>query len=943
MDRIVTGGVLFLLFFTPLAFGSVHPWAISLMEGVIFFLVVVWMMKLLFSSYSFPLSLFSPLTLSFFLPLLLFISILLFQLVPLPPSLLHSLSPATYELYARSFLGWPEKMPYADLPSQVLDNSAMEAELASSPGVFLPTPEEVQQGAPVPLAREDPETRRPGDPEIISTSLPRRFTASHFSLWRPLSLAPTLTRIDLLKCFAYLSLFFLVLFYPFSSSRNEERFFRVVLLVVLFIGLLVAFIGVAQRFTWNGKILWFFTPYDWGSDSQVGIPRTSGPFVSPDHFANYLALIFPLALAGTISTRFFVSQVKGRAFRLFCGLALFVLLMGILLSLSRGGWIGMALGVGALLGFLLSLPEEKRPSLLRRSTRSNGRFAVAGLILLLVLILFFVGPSGRGQVDIRLEETVIHGRGLWDRVAIWQDSLGMLRDFPLFGVGLGAWQDLFPRYQRPPWIPFFYREAHNDYLELIAETGIIGFGLLAWFFWWVGRRLLRGFPLLSSKVIPVYAALVAALGSMAFHEFFDFNLQIPANAVLCTLLLAIALRLTKFGAHSSRFGVRRWFHAPVISGIGIVASVLCIVAFRQENHPSLYDLQNPSSLAEARQLLLSYPARSSTHLSLFRFLQKHTTLPNQFDRLETALWLDPMNPYARDLYAQSLLQKGEEEEGLKEITRSVFFSPLLSTHPYLGPRFIPWLSAEEQKAVEKGFQQAVMFGTPWAVGEFAAFYSVLGRFSEEGRVYEEAALPEQEADTRLDYLLNAGLAYARAGEGEKATILLQRAKGLAPQDPRAYQYLATQVFARGGDVAAAKAAVAEGIEKGADPFPLYLSLGEAAQTAKDREEAKAALQQALKLRPASFDAHWRLGLLHWQERNFDRAVLSLRRAVDANPHSALAFFYLGLAEEGRYQWSAAKQAYARAAELAPKDSGFQSHYETFLRKMAAEDKTQSTP
>src|SRR5205823_14528898 len=46
-DRLVTASLLFLIFFTPLAFGSVHPWAFSLMEGMIFLLVAVWMSKLL--------------------------------------------------------------------------------------------------------------------------------------------------------------------------------------------------------------------------------------------------------------------------------------------------------------------------------------------------------------------------------------------------------------------------------------------------------------------------------------------------------------------------------------------------------------------------------------------------------------------------------------------------------------------------------------------------------------------------------------------------------------------------------------------------------------------------------------------------------------------------------------------------------------------------------
>ncbi|MGH7960236.1 MAG: tetratricopeptide repeat protein, partial [Candidatus Binatia bacterium] len=489
-----------------------------------------------------------------------------------------------------------------------------------------------------------------------------------------------------------------------------------------------------------------------------------------------------------------------------------------------------------------------------------------------------------------------------------------------------------------------------DYLELMAETGLIGFSLLAWFFWQGGRRLVRGFPLLSSRVLPVCIALVIALGVMAFHEFFDFNLQIPANALLFTVFFAIALRMAgnqvpsskKFQVLSPKSQVSRRFQTPVAAGAGVVAVVLCIVAFRQGSFSDPDRLKGPTSLAEARQLLLSRPARSSTHLSLFRFLQERTSLPQQFDILETALWLDPTNPYVRDLYAQSLLQKGNEEEGLREITRSVSFSPVLPTHPYLNYRLIPWLSAKEQKAVEQGFQQAIASGNGDAAVGFGIFYDALGRFSEEGEIYEEAALRERGTDMQLAYLLAAGLAYARAEDGEKAKVLLHQAIAIAPQDPRAYQHLVTYVFAPKGNMASAKATIAKGIQKGADPFSLYFSLGEAARAAKNGEEAKAAFLQALTFQPSSFEAHLYLGLVYVQEGNFDRAVLSLGKAVDLNSTSATAFFYLGLAEEARYQFHAAEKAYARAVKLAPGNAGFHSYYEAFRRKMAAEDKAQWT-
>ncbi len=132
-DRIVTGGILFLVLFTPIAFGSVHPWAFSIMEGLVFLLVIVWMGKEAMRragskeqgaeesirNSKFEIRNFvSPLT----LPLLLFTGLILVQLLPLPPFLLRVLSPTTYQLYATSFPGWPARGPYGGKQREIANS-----------------------------------------------------------------------------------------------------------------------------------------------------------------------------------------------------------------------------------------------------------------------------------------------------------------------------------------------------------------------------------------------------------------------------------------------------------------------------------------------------------------------------------------------------------------------------------------------------------------------------------------------------------------------------------------------------------------------------------------------------------------------------------------------------------------------------------------------------
>lgn len=919
----------------------------------------------------------------------------LVQLVPLPPSVLGILSPQTYELYSRSLPGWPSEIPYANLPHA----SRLTPYARSSSPALLPTPDEVRKGAPIPFSDPSPSSLAPSPSRSASSSF--RLTPAS---WLPLSIAPALTRTDLLQITAYGSLFFLVLFYPFGFSQGEgsrlsaggsrpqaERwFFRWVLLAILLTGLLVAATGFIQRYTWNGKILWFFVPYDWGAPMPSTAPRASGPFVNPDHFANYLSLIFPLALACALFRASVVKKPLEETFRLFCAFTAFVLFTGILLSLSRSGWINALLGVSILLWFSPWRVEEGTASFFKQRGVSLIRYSFIILCFLLVMSLFFIGSRGREQVDTRLGQTLTQDAGLWGRATVWKDSLGMIRDFPLFGVGLGAWPELFPRYRRAPWSAGFYREAHNDYAELLAETGVIGFALLAWFFFLGGRRLLQGLKGASPKTLPLLTAILAALGVMAFHEWFDLNLQIPANAFLFTLLFALALRM----GHSMEQGAERLtphasplthFFTPNVSrrtalSVSVVAIVLVVFALGQERLPYPYNLKQPQSLAEASERLLSHPARASSHIFLLRRLENKASLAWQLSESGAALWLEPTNPDLRDLYASSLLRLGETDQGFKEITQSIVDSPSFSTHYYLGGKFLPWFSLAEQEAVENGFQQALAQAYQGAIDGLARLYAKLGRFSDEGMLYEQAALRESVRPKKADFLLNAGLAYAKAQDEAKAELLFRKAIAAVPNDPLAYHHLATAIYGPRKNIGRAKETVSEGIQNGAPPFSLYLSLAEAAQQAGspgdrkaalrsakaevkmaarqsedphflylliadaahkagDRDEEKAALLEALDLRRSSSNTLYRLANLYLREQDFDRAALYYRKMTTIDTNSAEVYYRLAMAEEGRYRFVAAAKAYARAVELAPDNSSFRSRYEGFKQKVEQNRKT----
>jgi tetratricopeptide (TPR) repeat protein/O-antigen ligase len=945
-DRVVLGGVLILLLGTPLAFGSVHPWAFSLLEIVIFLLVSVWAARTLSTRSSAPSSF--PLR-SLLLPLVLLVGVVLLQLCPLPSAVLRVLSPATYTLYSQVLPGWPGQIVYNE-PITATSRSDESAEWA-----VLPTPSEVPSRV-ASSPDEAPRTAR----EVAQPIAPTLTTPTLVQTWRSLSPAPLLTWTSLLKLIAYVTLFALIVGYPMGDGGRgrpreaEARFVRAVVCTSLFAGGLIALLGIVQCFAGNGKLLWFFVPYDWRGAQATTTLRAQGPFVNYSHFASYLAVIFPLALTAALFPTTLVPARIAFAFRLLWASVGFFIGMGILLSHSRGGWIGVVLGSGIV---LWGRAAHRAPGTVTR--RSPIWRVVAGLMLALVLALAFVGVSAREHIDARLDDTLQGEVSGFTRVMLALDTVTMVRDFPLWGVGLGAWSTTFPHYQRTELAGGYFREAHNDYVEFAAEMGVVGLALLTWFVVMVVKRVRAGVRAASETIRPLLIGLGGSLGVIAVHELLDFNLQIPAIAVLSTIVLGLLVRLAYQEARAkagtivppprpasrvlaesdvSDFSILsgewdHWRPRALALGVSGGACALIVLALHQEQTPYPYNLQEPGSVAEARAAIDAHPTHVPFHLAFAGLLPREAPLTLQQSALAAALWLAPGHAYARDLYAATFFREGKKKEGLEQTTLSVFHTPEGAAHIYLRPRIVPWLPVEEQAAIEEGLRSALAAGKGGAWASLGQFYAALGRFGDQAGIYEDAARVENRAREKASWLVQASQAYSRAKDTRNAEQTLRAAVALMPSDAHVYQQLVNHVAATESTLDAAKVVVAEGIGHGIDPFELWVGFAAAAQAKRDFPAAKEALSRALDIRPESLEAHTRLGHLYLQERNFDRAALIWRKITDLTPADARAFYHLGVAERGRYRFFEAEKAFTRALALQPNDATFQREYSALRELM----------
>ena len=335
----------------------------------------------------------------------------------------------------------------------------------------------------------------------------------------PLTLNPAGTVVSL--CLAVT----LVLTFWCARSIFHRGQLRTTVRWIAWTGLLLAAMTMVLRALSPVLVYGIFPP--------VSKTQTFGPFVSRNDFASWNVMALPLVLGYAVTrmqahvkTDGTPIDVEEAVDDLFLWLAASIGLMAavLVLAASRSGLIGVS---AALVLFVV---------LTRRQASGRNRWVLVGALVGLVIFALSYGNFDR--LAARLGETM--DKGLGERPDIWAMTIALAKDFPWVGVGAGAYEHAMLLYQPAPHL-FYYNEAHNEYLQLAAEGGVLVCVPLLVALVAAVSTLVRRLAQEDGAVVWTRAGAVAAMAGIAVQSIWETGLRMPANGVLFAVAAAVAM------------------------------------------------------------------------------------------------------------------------------------------------------------------------------------------------------------------------------------------------------------------------------------------------------------------------------------------------------------------------------------------------------------------
>jgi O-antigen ligase len=381
-------------------------------------------------------------------------------------------------------------------------------------------------------------------------------------------------RLEMIQVLMYAFLFFAIV-----NNLHRQESVQIISFTLIFMAMAISCFAVYQFLTHSNRVWDYVSPY---------VGRASGTYISPNNFAGFLEMLLPLAAALVL-----VGRMKP-VVRILLGYSALVMLVGMAVTFSRGGWVAVVVALLVLLGTLIFHRNHRLPAFLLLAV-----LAVGGTVFVTNYLSQTLSYMRRVNTDLQDKpENVLNLRR-----GMWTAAEQMWRDHFWWGVGPAHYDYRFRDY-RPENIQMSPDRAHNDYLNLLADwgatggiivlAGLVTFGAGWRKTWKYVRPAENDFGRGLSNRFAFFLGASAGLFALAIHSVVDFNLHIPANAILGVTLLALLSSNLRFATERYWLGARLPVKMPVTLALVAGVAYLSCQGWRR-GHEALW-------LARAEQL-----------------------------------------------------------------------------------------------------------------------------------------------------------------------------------------------------------------------------------------------------------------------------------------------------------------------------------------------------
>jgi hypothetical protein len=606
-----------------------------------------------------------------------------------------------------------------------------------------------------------------------------------------LSLDPQGTAIELGKLAGYLAFFVAAVAILGRSERRRRMIFAVAALASV-----EALLALVEQATGTHKVLFFYTPHD---DWQGAF---RGTFVNPNHFGALMCLGAPCALSIGLTER---------RWRVPAFVALILINVAAILSYSRAALLIVPLsqiGTLALDRYFLG-SGRGRPA----STRwlfAAGIAAALGVTLVIGMdaILYRIVHAAELAGPFAQPYSKLHQ---------WPNALRLIGEFPLTGVGRGAFEPAFTRFAD---LAGSLRFSHveNQYLQAAADWGLPVVAAIAILVW---RALAAAWRELADE--PVGVPAFAGVAALALHDVVDFSTELPGIA-----LPALGLLATLCARRGARVRARTWHVVvPALAGAALAAGALARpLAAAGERIAA--EARNPATplaavVADGERLRREHPADYYIQTVVAERLAR-AGRPEAMRWLNGAIYLNPWHAAPHVLAAELLLRAGHRSQALLEYKLAVGVAPEPAR---IWERFT---SLDDLRAVTPAEPRLLLGLGDWLVGA--------NRAADAETVYGDA-LERAPGDVELERrLVQAALARGdRPAAAARARSLLRADHG------RESRLLAARALVAAGALDEAARVLDDGLDRDPDVFALELELAAAYARAGSADVARARLDQ----------------------------------------------------------------------------------------------------